>query len=174
VRRIPVVTRMRVLGIDTSLRSTGLGVVDARGSLLTAVEQGRVHNPDALPLSECLCRLDSAVREIIARVHPDAAAIEDIFFAKNARTAMILGEARGVAIAACAASGIPVFEYPPRRVKQAVVGFGGAEKAQVRRMVMALLKLAEEPQEDAGDALAIAICHLNTRSTVAAMAPKSI
>jgi crossover junction endodeoxyribonuclease RuvC len=165
---------MRVLGIDTSLRSTGLGVVEARGSLLTAVEQGRVRNPDTLPLSECLCRLDAAIRGIIVRAQPEAAAIEDIFFAKNARTAMILGQARGVAIAACAAAGLPVFEYPPRRVKQAVVGFGGAEKAQVRRMVMAMLKLTEEPQEDAGDALAIAICHLNTRSTIAAMAPKPI
>lgn len=165
---------MRVLGIDTSLRSTGLGVVEAHGSILTAVEHGRVHNPDSRPLSECLCRIDLAVREIIVRVHPDVAAIEDIFFAKNARTAMILGQARGVAIAACTAAGIPVFEYAPRRVKQAVVGSGGAEKAQVRRMVMALLKLAEEPQEDAGDALAIAICHLNTRTSIAAMAPKPI
>lgn len=165
---------MRVLGIDTSLRSTGLGVVEARGSFFTVVEQGRVHNPDALPLSECLRRLDVAVRETAARTRPDVAAIEDIFFAKNARTAMILGEARGVVIAACAGSGLPVFEYPPRRVKQAVSGSGAADKSQVRRMVMTILKLAEEPQEDAGDALAIAICHLHTRTPVAAMAPKPI
>lgn len=165
---------MRVLGIDTSLRSTGLGIVEARGSVLTAVEYGRVHNPDRLPLSECLRRLDVAIRETIGRTRPEVAAIEDIFFAKNARTAMVLGEARGVVIAACAAGGLPVFEYPPRRVKQAIAGSGAAEKVQVRRMVMTLLSLADEPQEDAGDALAIAICHLNTRTAVAALSPKPI
>ena len=165
---------MRVIGIDTSLRSTGLGIVEARGSVLTVVEQGRVHNPDALPLSACLHRLDTAMRDALARVRPDVAAVEDIFFAKNARTAMVLGEARGVVIAACAAAGVPVFEYPPRRVKQAVAGSGAAEKAQVRRMVMTILGLTEEPQEDAGDALAIAICHLHTRSPVPELAPKPI
>ncbi len=165
---------MRVLGIDTSLRSTGLGVVEARGSVSTAVEHGRVHNPASLPVSECLRRLDVAVREAIARTRPDAAAIEDAFFAKNAHTAMVLGEARGVVIAACASAGLPVFEYPPRRVKQAVVGFGGAEKTQVRRMVMTILNMRDEPQEDAGDALAIAICHLHTRTPVAGLGSKPI
>ena len=165
---------MRVIGIDTSLRSTGLGIVEARGSVFTVIEHGRIHNPAALPHSACLHRLDTALRETLARVRPDVAAIEDIFFAKNARTAMILGEARGVVIAACTAAGLPVFEYPPRRVKQAVSGSGAAEKAQVRRMVMTILGMADEPQEDAGDALAIAICHLNTRSPVPELTAKPI
>ncbi len=165
---------MRVLGIDTSLRSSGVGVVEAAGSRLAAVEYGRVRNADRLPLSACLRRLDEEVRALIARTQPAEAAIEDVFFCKNVRTAVTLGEARGVVIAACAGAGIPVYEYAPRRVKQAVVGYGAADKSQVRRMVMRLLSLAEEPQEDEGDALAIAICHVNRRSSVAALAPEAI
>lgn len=165
---------MRVLGIDTSLRSTGVGVVESLAGRMIAVEYGRVHNPDRIPLSECLRRLDGGIREIIARTRPEVAAIEDIFFAKNAHTAMVLGEARGVVIAACATSGLPVYEYAPRRVKQAIAGTGAADKSQVRKMAMVLLGLKEEPQEDAGDALAIALCHLNSRSSVAELAPKPI
>jgi crossover junction endodeoxyribonuclease RuvC len=165
---------MRVLGVDTSLRSTGVGIVDSAGSRLTAVEYGRVHNIDRLPLSECLRRLDAGIRELIGRARPEVASIEDIFFCKNVRTAMVLGEARGVVIAACAGAGIPIYEYAPRRVKQALVGHGAADKAQVRRMVMNLLNLTDEPQEDAGDALAIAICHLHSRSPVAELAPEPI
>jgi crossover junction endodeoxyribonuclease RuvC len=165
---------MRVLGIDTSLRSTGVGVVDAQGSRLSAVEFGRIHNPPGLKLSECLRRLDGGIRETIARTRPDTVAIEDIFFCKNVRTAVVLGEARGAAIAACAAAGLPICEYSPRRVKQAVAGNGAADKSQVRKMVMALLALREEPQEDAGDALAIAICHLNAARHPAALAPETI
>jgi crossover junction endodeoxyribonuclease RuvC len=141
---------------------------------MAAVEHGRIRNPDGMLLSECLRRVDGGIREIIARTRPEVAAIENIFFCKNARTAMILGEARGVVIAACASAGLPVFEYEPRRVKQAVAGNGAADKSQVRKMVMALLALAEEPQEDAGDALAIAICHLHGRTAFAALAPKPI
>lgn len=165
---------MRVLGIDTSLRSTGVGVVDAAGSRLSAVEFGRIHNADHLLLSECLRRVGGGIRELIERTRPEIAAIEDIFFCKNVKTAMILGEARGVVIAACAGAGLPVYEYAPRRVKQALVGHGAADKSQVRRMVMNLLRLTDEPQEDAGDALAIAICHLHSMSPVAELAPKPI
>ena len=154
---------MRVLGIDTSLRSTGVGVVESLAGKTVALEYGRIHNSDRFPLSECLRRLDGGIREIIQRTKPELAAIEDIFFAKNARTAMVLGEARGVVIAACATSGIPVYEYSPRRVKQAIAGGGAAEKQQVRKMVMVLLGLKEEPQEDAGDALAIALCQTNLK-----------
>jgi crossover junction endodeoxyribonuclease RuvC len=165
---------MRVLGIDTSLRSTGLGVVEAHGSRLAAVEFGRIHNTPQRSLSECLRRLDGGIREVVQRTQPEAVALEDIFYCKNIRTAVVLGEARGAVIAACACAGLPVFEYAPRRVKQAVAGFGAADKSQVRKMVMALLGLREEPQEDAGDALAIAICHLHSNSTHAALAPKPI
>lgn len=165
---------VRVLGIDTSLRSTGVAVVEAAGSTLSAVEYGPLKNSRKAALSECLKRLDEGLCELIARTSPDAAAIEGAFYSKNARTAMILGQARGVAIAACARAGLPVYEYAPRRVKQALVGVGSASKQQVRRMVMTLLNLTEEPQEDAGDALAIAVCHLHSRSGHAALAPSEI
>lgn len=165
---------MRVLGIDTSLRSTGVGVVDSQAGKMLAVEYGRIHNSDHLPLSECLRRIDAGIREIIDRTRPELAAIEDIFFARNARTAMVLGEARGVVIAVCATAGLPVYEYAPRRVKQSVTGVGSADKGQVRKMVMAVLGLTEAPQEDAGDALAIALCHVNSRHGIAELAPKPI
>lgn len=158
---------MRILGIDTSLRSTGVGVVESSGSKLVLVEQGTLRTPAGRPLSQCLLRLDAGLNEVLARTRPEAAAIEGIFHGKNTKTAVILGEARGVAIAACSRAGVPVFEYPPRRVKQAIVGFGGAEKEQIGRMIMRLLGLQEMPQEDAADAMALAICHLHTRSGIA-------
>lgn len=158
---------MRVLGIDTSLRSTGLGVVEATGNSLRLVHQQTVAIPSGRPLSECLCRLHEQVGAVLAEHHPDAAAVEGVFFCKNVKTAVILGEARGVVIARCAVAGVPVHEYPPRRVKQALVGHGDAGKDQVARMVMRLLGLSDHPQEDAADALAIAICHLNSRSGIA-------
>jgi crossover junction endodeoxyribonuclease RuvC len=152
---------MRVLGIDTSLRSTGVAVVESRGTALAAVEYDTLRIPAAASLSECLRRLADGIGETIGRTAPDAVAIEGVFYCKNVKTAILLGEARGAVIAACAARAVPVYEYEPRRIKQALVGFGGAEKAQVRMMAMRLLGLDVEPQEDAGDALALAICHLH-------------
>ncbi|MDD5678467.1 MAG: crossover junction endodeoxyribonuclease RuvC [Kiritimatiellae bacterium] len=164
----------RILGVDTSLRSTGLGLIQVRGSCLEVVEHGVVKNPSGCSLSRCLSRLHAAVGEILERGKPGAVAIEGIFFCKNVRTAVILGEARGVVIAACAAAGVPVYEYSPRRVKQAVVGFGGAGKEQVVRMVTSLLGLREAPSEDAADALAIAICHAHAGTSASLMGAKEI
>ncbi len=165
---------MRVLGIDTALRCTGLGVVEREGQRWRVVDYGLVRNPDSLKHSACLCRLQDGLREFIQRTQPEQVAVEGGFFARNARTAMILGEARGVAIATAAAAGLPVFEHAPRRVKQAVVGFGGAQKEQVGRMVMRLLGLREEPPPDAADALAIAICHLQGRGPLLDTGPREI
>lgn len=165
---------VRVLGIDTSLRSTGVAVVEASGSKLSAVECGTLKNPRTASISQCLLHLDTGLSDLIARLEPDAASIEGAFYGKNVGTAMVLGQTRGVAIAACARAGLPVYEYAPRRVKQALVGFGSAGKDQVRQMVVTLLSLDEEPQEDAGDALAIAICHLHSTSGHAALGPKAI
>lgn len=165
---------IRVIGIDASLRSTGFAVVEAQGSALRPVEHGRLRFTARTRLSGCLRGIGEGLAAAIARTSPEAAAIEGAFFFRNARTAMSLGQARGVAIAACAAAGVPVYEYAPRRVKQAVVGFGGADKQQVRKMVMQLLALQEEPQEDAGDALALAIAHIQARSVHVDLAPKPI
>lgn len=164
----------RILGVDTSLRSTGLGLIQVRGSRLEAVELGLVKNPAAWSLSRCLVHLQAAMSEILERGKPGIVAIEGIFFCKNVRTAVILGEARGVVISSCATAGVPVYEYSPRRVKQAVVGFGGAGKDQVVRMVMSLLGLRAAPSEDAADALAIAICHAHAGRCGTLMGAKEI
>ena len=164
----------RILGVDTSLRSTGLGLIQVRGSRLEVVEQALVKNPAAWSLSRCLVHLHTAIGEILERGKPGIVAIEGIFFCKNVRTAVILGEARGVVIAACGAAGVSVYEYSPRRVKQAVVGFGGAGKDQVIRMVTSLLGLSAAPAEDAADALAIAICHAHAGKYGALMGAKEI
>jgi crossover junction endodeoxyribonuclease RuvC len=164
----------RALGIDTSLRATGVAVVEMAGSRYSVVEYGVLKNSSKLPLSECLIRLSRGIADVVERLHPTAAAVEGAFFHQNVKTAMTLGQARGVVIAACAGLGVPVYEYAPRRVKQAVVGYGSAEKEQVRKMVMSLLALDKEPPEDAADALALAICHLHNRTGHAALMPEPI
>lgn len=148
--------------------------MERKASRFAAVEYGILKMSPAFPVSECLRRLSDGLAEIIERTRPDAVAIEGIFFCKNVRTAVVLGEARGVVIAACAARGLPVYEYAPRRVKQAVVGFGGAGKEQVQKMIRALLALSETPKEDAADALAIALCHLHSSTGHAALMPESL
>lgn len=145
--------------MDMSLRSSGIAVIESAGSVLKTVEYRVLKNPPRRLVSECLRHIFRGVLDMLEHCRPDAAAIEGVFFCKNFKTAVALGQARGAAIAACATAGVPVFEYPPRRVKQAVVGYGSAGKDQVRRMVMAQLHLTEEPHSDAADALAIAICH---------------
>jgi len=164
----------RILGIDTSLRSTGVGVVEASGDKLSVVEYGTLKIPAKKHVSECLRLLYNNITEIIERTTPNAVAIEGVFFSKNAKTALILGEARGTVISVCACHNLPIYEYAPRKVKQAIAGFGNAEKQQIQKMVMSLLTLEKEPQEDAGDALAIAICHLHNRTGYIALKPKEI
>ena len=164
----------RVLGVDTSLRSTGVGVVEAKGSKLDALEFGVIKVPAKARHSECLKLLSAGIVDIVKRANPTAVAIEGACFWENVKTAMILGEARGAVIAACATLGLPVYEYAPRRMKQGVVGFGAAGKEQVRKMVMRILSLKDEPQEDAGDALALAICHLHNHTGIAALMPEQI
>ncbi len=145
--------------MDTSLRSTGYGVLEARGSSLDALDYGTIVNQPAVPLSGCLAAIYRRISELLSVHSPQAVAVEKVIYAKNARTMLVLGEARGAVIAAAAAAGIPVFEYEPRRVKSAVCGNGLAEKSQVQRMVRTLVNLPLLPQDDAADALAIAIAH---------------
>lgn len=158
---------MTILGIDTSLRSSGYGVLVVAGSRLRAAEFGRIRNSPKLPLSECLRVLHARVGELIAQYTPDVLAIESVIYAKNAATMLVLGEARGAVITAAAAAAVPIYEYEPRRVKMAVCGNGLAEKIQVQRMVKTLLGLDELPQNDAADALALAITHAHTNSLLA-------
>ena len=165
---------MRIIGLDVSLRCTGLGVIERHAGRLATVEFGLVRNAPKLPHSACLLAVQRDLAAVLARTKPEAAAIEGGFFCKNAKIAMILGEARGVVIATCAATGVPVFEYAPRLVKQSLTGFGAAEKAQVAKMVITILGLREEPPEDAADALALAICHAQHLTGIAELQPQPI
>ncbi|WFB34765.1 crossover junction endodeoxyribonuclease RuvC [Kiritimatiellota bacterium B12222] len=150
---------VRILGVDTSLRSTGVAVIQSNGIRHQAVTYGRIHAPASWPRSKCLVQLQAQLAEVIAKEKPDTVAIEGIFFCKNIKTAFILGEARGTVICTCATAGLPVYEYAPRKVKQGVVGSGAADKTQVAMMIKRLFALKEIPQNDAADALAIAYCH---------------
>ncbi len=162
---------MTVLGIDTSLRSTGYGVLSVQGSRLSMVDCGNIRNAPKLPLTACLKAIHAKVCELIAAHSPDVMAIESVIYGKNAGTMLVLGEARGAVLTAAADAGLPVYEYEPRRMKRAVCGNGLAEKEQIQRMVKTLLGLAELPQNDAADALGLAICHAHSHSLIAADKP---
>lgn len=152
---------IRVLGVDTSLRSSGIGLIDGARRNSKVVTYGTIKNKPSVPHSECLWKINREIRALIEQYDPAVVAIEGIFFFKNVKTAMILGQARGAVLAACAEKGKPVFEYAPRLVKQSIVGTGRAEKAQVGAMVQRMLNLPSPPSSDAADALAIAMTHLH-------------
>jgi crossover junction endodeoxyribonuclease RuvC len=156
-----------VLAIDPSLRSTGYAVLERVGpGKLRALTFGTIKNSAKLLQSGCLVAIREQVAELIAEHRPDAAAFEAIIYVQSFRTAIVMGCARGAALLAAAEKGLPIYEYAPRRVKQAVVGRGGAEKAQVGFMVRALLGLTENPPADAADALAIGMTHFQNAETV--------
>ena len=162
---------MVILGIDTSLRSSGYGVLLVEGSRMRCLEAGRIRNAPKLPLSDCLRAIHARVAELIATYDPDVLSIESVIYGKNAGTMLLLGEARGAVIVAAAGASRPIYEYEPRRVKMAVCGNGLAEKEQVQRMVKTLLALPELPQNDAADALALAITHAHSNSLLNPRAP---
>jgi len=157
---------MIVLGIDTSLRSTGYGVLSVEGSRLRMLDCGRVRNEPKLPLTLCLRAIHAKVAELIATHHPDVMSIEGVIYGKNAGTMLVLGEARGAVLTAAADAGLSVYEYEPRRMKRAVCGNSLAEKEQIQHMVKTLLSLNELPQNDAADALGLAICHAHSNSII--------
>jgi crossover junction endodeoxyribonuclease RuvC len=156
---------MRVLGIDPGSRRTGWGVVELEGTRLRHIAAGTIAVPEKLALANRLRMIHAELERVIAAHTPEAVAVEEIFFAKYANAALKLGHARGVALLVAAQSEIAVHEYPPAIVKRTVVGRGAADKVQVGRLVSALLGLKEPPEEDAADALAVAITHIQaTRS----------
>lgn len=158
---------MVILGIDPGSVVTGYGMIRASGSRIEALDYGCIQGKSTDIPSLRYARIFEGLRELFARVRPDVAAIESIFFCKNVRSAIKLGEARGVAILSVGQLGIPIFEYEPRRIKQAVVGYGAADKKQVQSMVMKLLSIKETPKkEDVTDALAVAICHLHSHKNI--------
>lgn len=152
-----------ILGLDPGTASTGFGVISVEGNRLRALDYGVIDTPSNTALEQRLEQIFADVRRILDRHRPDAAAVESLFFNVNVRTALAVGQARGVTLLACSQAGCEVFEYTPQQVKQAVVGYGKAEKGQVMDMVRVLLGLAETPRPDhAADALGVAICHANT------------
>jgi crossover junction endodeoxyribonuclease RuvC len=151
---------VKVLGIDPGTAACGYGVVQATGGRLTAVDFGWWPTPARHRSELRLKRIHDEVAALIGRHAPDAVVLEESYVGADARTALFIGQARGAALVACAAAEVACAEYPPATVKHAVCGYGRAEKAQVQRMVRAILGLAEVPRpHHAADALAVAICH---------------
>lgn len=162
-----------ILGIDPGSRVTGYGIIRQQGRQLTYLGSGCVRTGvDDLPTR--LKLIYAGVSEIITQFQPDCLAIEQVFMAKNADSALKLGQARGVAIVAGVNLGLPIFEYAARQVKQTVVGTGAAEKSQVQHMVRTLLKLSANPQADAADALAIAITHCHLSQNLTRIGPERL
>lgn len=152
---------MRVMGIDPGATITGYGIVESRGQQLLHIASGAIRLPRA-DIGARLGMIFDRIGDAIDEARPEAVAVEKVFFARNARSALILGQARGAALVACGrATGCPVHEYSALEIKQAVVGRGRADKTQVQHMVRVLLGLREAPQADEADALACAICHIN-------------
>jgi crossover junction endodeoxyribonuclease RuvC len=158
-----------ILGIDPGLQHTGWGVVVADGPRLGWVGHGVIHPPVGAELATRLGLLVEGLLDVIATYRPGEAAVEETFMANNARSALLLGHARGAALATLAGANLPVAEYAARRVKKAVVGTGGAEKDQVAFMVRRLLPKAGAVKADAADALAVAICHAAERTAPGAI-----
>lgn len=152
-------TVTRILGIDPGLRMTGFGVIEMHGQKLRYIASGCIKSDGNQRLPERLHTLYAGITEIIGTYKPDIAAVEQVFSNVNPQSTLLLGQARGAAITALVAQGLPVSEYTALQVKQSVVGHGKAAKQQVAHMVMRLLMLPGEPGSDAADALACAICH---------------
>jgi len=157
---------VRILGIDPGSVTTGFGVVDYDRGRLQLIEQGSISTPRGAELSERLAVIHERLTAVIARTMPVAVAVETPFAGRNVKSLIQLAHARGVVLLAVRTAGVEVFEYSPRSVKSAVVGYGGAEKAQVEKMVRVLLPgCATLMSADASDALAVAICHAHTAGT---------
>lgn len=169
---------MRIIGVDPGTLVTGYGIVDKEGGRVSFVACGCVRNKPAAPLPMRFLKIYRELGGVFDSYRPGEMAVEGLFFCKNVKTALKLGEARGVAMLVAAEKGAEVFEYAPRRVKQAVLGRGGARKSQVQFMMKSLLGLEKEPSPtDASDALAVALCHAfagaGVESQVSDLRPRS-
>ena len=152
---------LRILSIDPGSRATGYGIIIKRANRLSYVTCGVIRLGDKYSFSDRLKIIFDGLCEVIVSNNPMVAAVEDVFVAANPRTALKLGHARGAAVLAALQHGLAVYDYTPRMVKQAVVGYGNADKNQVQQMVRVLLQLSAQPSADAADALAVALCHGN-------------
>lgn len=163
-----------VMGIDPSLRGTGFGIVRLQKPHPVALGHGTISCPAGWERSRCLLRILETLREEARKHRPTACAIEGLFYAQNLQTALIMGEARGAALAAAAEAGLEIFEIAPRKVKQAIVGYGAAQKLAVAKMVQRMLHLAEPPEPDAADALALALAFAQETSRFSLAPPRRV
>jgi crossover junction endodeoxyribonuclease RuvC len=153
-----------ILGVDPSLRGTGFGIIQIANPHPKTLAHGTISCPQSWERSRCLAKISETLRAEIQKYRPTVCVVEGIFFAQNLQTAMIMGEARGAALAAVAERGIEIFEISTRKVKLAVVGYGAAQKSAVAKMVQRLLNLPALPEPDAADALALALAHARESS----------
>jgi crossover junction endodeoxyribonuclease RuvC len=172
-RSVPNAHRV-ILGIDPSLRGTGFGVIRLARPHAIALAHGTIACPATWPHSRCLLRIAQTLRDVLAEHQPTVCVVEGLFFAQNLQTAIILGEARGAAMMVVAEAGLEIYEIATRKVKQAVVGYGAAQKLAVAKMVQRLLNLPKPPAPDAADALAVALAHAQENSRYSLNAPKRI
>ena len=158
---------MRVLGIDPGVATIGFGVIDADRTTHRLVQYGVISTPAGLPLSRRLLLISQDMSQLIETFSPDEIAVEELFFSKNITTGIAVAHGRGVVLLEAERAGIPLYEYTTIQVKQAVVGYGGADKKQVMLMTQRLLKMTQIPKpDDAADALAIAICHARSATSL--------
>ena len=174
IQRFNDSTRRIILGIDPSLRGTGYGVIKLARPFPETLAHGTISCPAAWPHSRCLAKISETLREVLREFQPTVCVVEGLFFAQNLKTAIVMGEARGAAMAVIAEFEIEIFEIATRKVKQAIVGYGAAQKSAVAKMVQRLLNLSKPPAPDAADALALALAHAQENSRHGLMPLKKI
>jgi crossover junction endodeoxyribonuclease RuvC len=163
-----------ILGIDPSLRGTGFGVIRVAKPHPVALAQGTIRCPATWERSRCLLHIAQTLRDLLREHHPTACAVEGLFYAQNLQTAIVMGEARGASLVAVAEAGLAIYEIAPRKVKQAIVGYGAAQKTAVGRMVQRLLNLPALPEPDAADALALAVTFAQETNRYSLSPPKRV
>lgn len=170
----PISTHAVILGVDPSLRGTGYGVIRIAKPTFATLAHGTISVPARWERSRCLVKIHQTLRDVIAEHKPTACAMEGLFYAQNLQTALIMGEARGASIVAAAEAGLEIFEISPRKMKQAIVGYGAAQKSAVAKMVQRMLCLAEMPDPDAADALALALAFAQETNRFGLNPPKRV
>ena len=163
-----------ILGLDPSLRGTGFGVIRLAKPVPQTLLHGTISCPAGWQRSRCLVKIVQVLRDVLKQHQPEVCVVEGLFYAQNLQTALVMGEARGAALATVAEAGLEIYELAPRKVKQAIVGYGAAQKLAVAKMVQRLLRLTQPPEPDAADALALAIAHAQEQGRYSLTAPKRV
>jgi crossover junction endodeoxyribonuclease RuvC len=163
-----------ILGVDPSLRGTGYGIIRLARPHPELLAQGTIKSPAGWERSRCLLNIAQALRELLKHHHPSVCVVEGLFYAQNLQTALIMGEARGASLVAVAEAGMEIYEIAPRKVKQAIVGYGAAQKTAVAKMVQRMLRLSVPPPPDAADALALALTYAQENNRYNFSPPKRI